>query len=251
MKITERKHQASRSPRNIAIAALSCWLLAGSALAAPAKTENLWKEWYLLTVNGRPMGFYLEVAEKRQSDKQIAITQRWVEKDGTLSETYIGAVTSDDGKYTPVAFFRERKQNGKESKVDGMVKSGTLQITMQGGGAAKEKKSVPIGPGMYLSNSLSFMLAKQKPGKDPFAFQAIVEDVRDGDYDPKDGAALISDTTKKIDGLECRKITVEFHGQAEWWVAPNGKVCEINAPVNGTKIQLSTEKAAKKALGLK
>jgi hypothetical protein len=202
-------------------------------------------------VNGKATGFYEETAERRRGEKQIAVTQRWVEREGTLSETYIGAVATDDGKLTPVAFFRERKQSGKESKVDGMAKAGSLQITVKNPNGTKEKKTVLLGPGTYLSNTLSLWLAKQNPGKEPFAFQAIVEDVRDGDYDSKDGAALISETTKKMGGLECRKITVEFLGQAEWWVAPNGKICEIASPANGAKIQLSTRSEAKKALGIK
>ncbi|MGZ3692775.1 MAG: hypothetical protein ACXWQO_00900 [Bdellovibrionota bacterium] len=219
--------------------------------ASAGKTETLWKEWYLYSAGGKPAGFYEETAEKRLGEKQIAVTQRWVEREGTLSETYIGAVADDDGKFTPVAFFRERKQGGKENKVDAIAKGGTLTVTVRDAKGQKEKKSVLVGPGMYLSNTLSLVMATKKPGKEPFAFQAIVEDVRDGNYDPMEGAALISETTKKIHGLDCRKITVEFHGQAEWWVAPNGKVCEINAPVNGTKIELSNEKEAKKALGLK
>lgn len=236
---------------NCPLSALALFLFLTAHPNAFAKTETLWKEWYLYTANGRAAGFFEETAEKRLGDKQISVTQRWVEREGTLSETYIGAVAADDGKFTPVAFFRERKQGGKENKVDGRVKGGSLEITVKAANGGKERKSVLVKPGMYLSNLLSLVLASKKPGKEPFTFQAIVEDVRDGNYDPMEGAALISETTKKINGLACRKVTVEFNGQAEWWVAPNGKVCEISAPANGTKIALSTEKDAKKALGLK
>jgi hypothetical protein len=104
---------------------------------------------------------------------------------------------------------------------------------------------------MYLSNLLSLVLATKKAGKDPFVFQAIVEDVRDGNYEPMAGAALVTDATRKFGALNCHKVTVEFHGQAEWWIAPNGKVCEITSSVNAVKISLTSEKEAKKALGLK
>lgn len=215
-----------------------------------AANQTLWKEWYLLTSGGKAIGFYEETAEKRPAEKQISVTQKWVEREGTLAETYIGTIVADDGKLTPVAFFRERKQAGREDQVDGRAKNGSFDITVKLA-SGKEKKSALLKPGTYLSNVLSIALAEKKPSKDPFAFQAIVEDVRDGDYQPKEGAALISETTKKIRGFDCRKITVEFNGQAEWWIASNGRVCEINAPVNGTRIALSTEKEAKKALGFK
>lgn len=222
-----------------------------SAPALAAKPETLWKSWYVYSINGKASGFYEETAERRTEEKQIAVNQKWVEREGTLSETYIGSISTDDGKFTPVAFFCERKQSGKESVVDGRAKDSAMQITIKPAGGGKEKRSAILKPGIILSNALPLMLAGKKASKDPMAFQAIVEDVRDGNYEPREGAALVSDATKKIGGLNCRKVTVDFQGALEWWVAPNGQVCEITNQANGTRIALSTEKEAKKALGIK
>jgi hypothetical protein len=200
-----------------------------------------------------PQGFYLETAERRPAEKQLSITQRWTEKEATLADTYIGAVSSDDGKFRPIAFFRERTQNGKVAKIDGRVKGAQLEITIKPAklGGTKEKKSVTLKPSTYLSNFVSMVIAGKPASSEPYAFFAVVEDVRDGNYQPLEGAALVSATTKKIRGLSCRKVTVEFNGQAEWWIAPDGRVCEISSLDGGSRISFTTEKEAKKALRLK
>lgn len=232
-------------------------LLFGTPLAgesAQAKTATLWKEWYLVTGPAGAAGFYQETAERRSGEKQLSVSQRWVEKErGVVSETYIGAVSADDGKFKPVAFFRERGQGGKVDKVDGRVKGEVLSITIKPArpAGAKQKLTVDLKPATYLSNFVAMILATKPASPSPYAFHAIVEDVRDGDYNPIEGAALITDAKKTIRGLNCRKVTVEFNGQAEWWVAADGRICEINGLDGASHIGLTTEKEAKKALGFK
>lgn len=220
-------------------------LLAHSESSA---AEKLWKECYLLSMNGKPAGMYVEEVELRKKEKQIAVTQRWREKEE--GETYIGSVAMDDGIYSPIAFFNERQVGAQVTKTDGRIKNGKLNVTVKGSTGEKDHRSYSLRPRTYLSNTISLLVAKKKPAKEPYLFRAIVEDVRDGSYEPRAGAALITNETKKIRGLSCRKVQVEFSGTAEWWVATDGRLCAMTNPGNGSKIELSTEAAAKKALGL-
>ena len=50
---------------------------------------TVWKAWYLISQNGATVGYFEETAERRPAEKQISITQRWVEKmDGKALEGF-------------------------------------------------------------------------------------------------------------------------------------------------------------------
>lgn len=229
------------------------WIfLTAPAFAKKNEPVKLWQEWYVYSLNGKAVGIYEETAERRPADKQVAIVQRWIETDGGLAETYIGSVAADDGKFTPVAFFRERKAGAETEKVDGRFRVGVLDVTVKSANAKlKPRKDIKIKPGTYLSNFVPLVLAARKPGSGIFSFDSVVEDVRDGGYGPRDAAAQVLNVTKKVRGLLCRKTEVDFVGVVEWWVAADGRTCEVKNPENGTQITLSTENEARKALGIK
>lgn len=225
---------------------------AESATATRLENKLLWKEWYLFSVAGVPQGYFEEVAENRPGEKQIAITQKWVEKDGGKTETYIGSVASDDGKLTPVAFFSERK-GAKVYKIDGRVKAGKLEMTFK---PIKPKgkngrKSVAVDDNVLLSNFVPMKLASHNPNEGSFNFSAVVEDAKDGNFDSRTGSALVFGITKEIRGNTCRKSVVEFEGvAAEWWVTKEGKLCDLTNASQKYRLELSSEKEAKKALGI-
>lgn len=224
-------------------------------LAAPfahAETTQLWKQFYLYTVNGQAVGYFEETAERRGKEKQLAVTQRWVETESGGTETYIGAVAKDDGKFTPVAFFSERTGGGKSYKLDGRAKGNTLSMTYKPtvpAGPTANKKT-KMKPGTLLSNFVPLFLAKLDPNKGEVRFDAVVEDARDGNFETRGGTALVQAVKKEIQGRECRKAAVEFDGiVGEWWIATDGRLCEFFIPANKSKLTLSTEADAKKALG--
>jgi len=226
--------------------------LATLAHAAPGKTETLWKEWYLVTQNGQAISLFEEVAEKRPADHQLAITQKWVEKIGASprSEVYIGSV-AEESSLAPVAFFVERK-GGKPYKTDGRAKDKKLEVTFKPGTAdlAKSTEFTPLQPGMFFSSFVSTAIARHfKEGKGAFAFTAVVEDAGEMNVEIKKGTAEINKVEKKIGKESCKQAVVQFDGKMqEWWITKKGKVCLMELPDSNTRLELSSEKAAKKAL---
>lgn len=232
------------------LALLTLLPLTTSAFAAP--TETLWQEWYLISRKGQAMSYFKEVAEKRPGEKQVAVTQSWVEKMGPRSEVYIGSVASEDN-LTPVAFFVERK-GGKPYKTDGRIDQGKLLVTFKPGtpGQSKNKESTSIGANTYLSSLVPMVIARRvSAGKSgAFPFTAIVEDGGDMNVEIKKGEANPQGKTRKIGKNTCRLSLVQFNGESqEWWITSAGKVCLVEFPENGTKMELSSEAAVKKALG--
>lgn len=225
-------------------------LLSSTALGA-TPNRTLWQEWYLYTVDGVAQGYFEETMESRPAEKNLALTQRWVEKENGRTETYIGSVAMDDQKLTPVAFFSERTGPNEAYKIDGRAKSGNLRMNFT---AVKpkgqpQKKAVKIHAGLILSNFVPLLLARHDSTKGPLLFSAVVEDARDGKFDSRDGRAELATTTKDIKGQKCRLAAVEFNGIAgEWWFTTEGKLCRLELPSAKSKLELTTEAEAKKAL---
>ncbi|MGZ3700234.1 MAG: hypothetical protein ACXWSD_00545, partial [Bdellovibrionota bacterium] len=222
------------------------------ALAQPAfAAEKLWTEWYLVSQKGAPVSLFEETAEKRAKEGELAITQRWVEKlDGDRTETYIGSVSSSQS-LAPVAFFVERK-GAKPYKTDGRVKNKQLEVTFKPGtpDLAKSTELTPVGAGYYFSSFLPSAISRHfLGGKESFAFTAVVEDGGDMNVEVKKGQVDVGTASKKIGKETCRLAVITFEGKVqEWWITRTGKVCLVNFPDSATKMELSTEKAAKKAL---
>ncbi len=226
--------------------------LAKTEPAKTEKTEALWKEWYVYSMGGEMIGYYEETAEKRGKDKQLAITQRWTEKEGGLSETYIGSVVHDNAALGPVAFFSERKGSGQTYRIDGRAKGSELLMTFKPVQPKGKdiKAAADLAPNMVLSNFLPYWLAKKEPNKGPYTFLAVVEDPRDGKFDARDGKAQPQAVTKKVGKETCRKIEISLDGTpGEWWITSAGKLCEVLLPVSQARLLLSTENEAKKAFG--
>lgn len=229
------------------------------ACAAPAQARSvkagaitkLWTEWYLVTRNGEALSLFEETAERRPGEQELAITQKWVEKSGARQETYIGSV-SEEQSLAPVAFFVERKGR-KHYKIDGRAKGKQLEITFKPGapGAARTTESTPLGAGVYLSSALPTAIARHFKGakKETLAFTAVVEDDSDMNVEVKKGTVEITAEEKKFGREGCRLARMGIDGASqEWWIAQNGKVCRVHYPDSGVTMELSTEKAAKKAL---
>lgn len=225
--------------------------LIAALTAHAAETTTLWKEYYLYSVSGKVAGYYEETAERRAGEKQLAVSQRWVEKEDGGSETWIGAVAKDDGKFTPVAFFSERTGPSLSYKIDGRVKGQSLTMNFTSGKPVphSSQAKTKITPTTILSNFVPFLLAAKEPGKSS-TFSAVVEDARDGKYLAREGKAEITAVKKEVKGHSCRKATVSFAGvSGEWWVATDGRLCEFSVSANNSKLELSTEAEAKKAFG--
>lgn len=221
-----------------------------ASAAAPAN-KTLWKEWYVYSVAGVNQGYFEEVMESRPADKQLALTQKWVENDSGKHETYIGSVAADNAKLTPVAFFSERKGPASEYKIDGRAKNGQLSMnfTQMKPKAAKDKKTIGLSASLILSNFVPTLLARSDAGKGVISFNAIVEDARDGKFDSRSGKAEIHGVKKEIKGLSCRRADVEFNGiVGEWWFTQEGKLCAVIMPESKSKLEISTEAEAKKSL---
>lgn len=228
------------------IALLSCLLLPNFAHA-----EKLWTEWYLVSQKGAPVSMFEETAEKRGAEGELSITQRWVEKiNGARSETYIGSVSSQES-LAPVAFFVERK-GPKPYKTDGRVKNRQLEITFKPGtpDLAKSTELTPLGAGYYFSSFLPSAVSRHfLGGKESFAFTAVVEDAGDMNVEVKKGTVDVSTKSKKIGKETCREAVINFDGRVqEWWITRTGKVCLVEFPDSATKMELTTKRAAKKAL---
>jgi hypothetical protein len=219
--------------------------------SAQASAETLWHEWYLVTQNGAPVSLFEEKAEKRPKEKELAITQNWIEKANGRQETYIGSVSNAES-LSPVAFFVERK-GAKPYKVDARTKGKQLEITFKPGNPdqAKSTEMTSLTSESYLSSALSSVISQHfKTGKSSFSFTGIVEDAGDMSVDVKKGSVDIGTKEKKIGKESCRQANIVFDGKVqEWWVQKNGKACLVVFPESGTKMELSTEIAAKKALG--
>jgi hypothetical protein len=224
---------------------------AAAGPAAAAANKTLWKEWYVYSVTGVAQGYFEETMESRPGEKQLALTQRWVEKEGGRHETYIGSVAADDADLTPVAFFSERKGPTGGYKIDGRAKNGKLQMnfTQVKPKPAKERKTVDLSSHLVLSNFVPLLLARHDPGKGPLEFLALVEDARDGKFDARTGHAEVHGVTKQIKSLSCRRADVTFNGLAgEWWFTKEGKLCSVSMPGSQSKLEISTEAEAKKSL---
>lgn len=226
-----------------------------SPSSAHAATTKLWTEWYLVSQNGAAVSLFEETAEKRATENEIAITQKWVEKlMPGRQETYIGSVSNLE-TLAPVAFFVERK-GAKPYKTDGRMKDQSLEITFKPGtpDLANSTERTPVGKGYYLSSVLPTAIARKfvNKGTDAFAFTAVVEDGGDMNVEVKKGKVDVGVKEKKIGKENCRNAVVNFDGHVqEWWIAKSGKVCLVNFPDSNTKMELTTEKAAKKAMGEK
>jgi hypothetical protein len=225
-------------------------LLAAAAFpgATRATPEPLWREWYLVTRNGEALSYFEEIAEKRPAEKQLAITQSWVENAGGRSELYLGSV-AESASLRPVAFFADRK-GAKPYKIDGRAKDGKIEITFKPGTPelAKSTEYTPLPQGMLLSNFLGIALSRHFGKKGGLAFTALVEDAGGMNVEVKSGSATAGAGEKKIGKESCREAVVRIDGKAQnWWVARSGKVCLVEIPGAGTRMELSTEALAKKA----
>lgn len=227
-------------------------LLAALAPAAQGKEKpTLWKEWYLYSSAGVPQGYFEEEAEHRPKDKQVAISQRWVENEDGGTTTFIGAVAKDDAKLTPIAFFSERKGQMRTYKLDGRTKGASLEMTFKPviPPGANLKQSVKLRKDMVLSLFLPLKIARAKAGHGPVPFTAVVEDAKDGNFDSRPGSFEVQGATKNFKGLTCRRTVVSFNGsEDEWWLTKEGKICEIFVRANQSKLTLSSEAEAKAAL---
>ncbi len=224
-------------------------LLSFSAHAA--KNETLWTEWYLVTQKGQALSYFEETFEKRPGEGHVAVTQKWVEKLGERQEIYIGSVAAE-GTLSPVAFFVERKGGKNPYKVDGRAKDKKLEITFKPGrpDLAKSTEFASLGAHTYLSSFLPLWISRQfAPGKGAFPFTAVVEDAGEMKVEVKKGIGEIQGVEKKFGQENCRQALVRFDGKIqEWWITAKGKVCLVEFPDSGTRMELSTESAAKKAL---
>ena len=208
----------------------------------------LWKEWYLLTIQGEAQGYFVEEFEKRVNEKQLAISQTWFEKREGGVSTFIGSVASDNSALSPVAFFSDRKSAMKAYKVDGRVKGGTLELKLKPEGSeGGVEKTYPMGKDFLLSNFLPYALTHQlKPGS-PLSFSAIVEDPMDTSFELHKGNASRQSGNKQIKTEECKKFEVTIDGKGQsWWVADSGKLCEVYLPFSDSKLELSSEENIKK-----
>lgn len=244
----------SRAPRAPALSVLVSLALLGPLAARAAEPEKLWHEWYLIRVNGVASGYFEETAERRPGEKEIAVTQKWVEKGAgqQLSETYIGSV-AEESALAPVAFFVDRK-GGKTYKIDGRVKAGQLTATFKPADAAtaKSTEQVQVKAGTYLSSLVPLAIARQFSAGGAFAFTAVVEDDGDMNVTVRKGMAEIQKEERKIGKERCRRVKIAFGGDSqEWWIAKNGRTCQVSFPSSGTKLEESDEKSAKAALGVK
>jgi len=219
------------------------------AISAEAKTKALWTEWYILSVNGKTVGYFQEIAE--ESDKQVTVTQRWKEKEAIgTSETFIGSVAENNKTLTPIAFFSERKSSGEVYKVDGKMIAGAFSIAIRNERPKlkNEKKKVAIKERAFLSNLIPMALSRAVGKSETFSFQAIVEDARDGVYQLRPGVAKVQGVKKTIKGNECRQYEIEFNGMVgDWWIDGKGKLCSLHIPSSQSKLELATEVEAKKA----
>ena len=218
-------------------------------IAAEKGKTRLWQEWYLFTVGGISQGYFMEEAEKRTTEKHLAISQNWFEIENGGTETFIGSVSKDDNDLTPVAFFSERKNPKKSYKVDARVSAGNVEITFKPISPAgiNIKDTRNISKGTILSNFLPMKIAKSKTG--PISFQAIVEDPKDSKYESRIGKGVVKNDRKKIKTLNCRKAEMQIDGiPSEWWINDDGRICEINFPTAQAKLSLSTEAEVKSAL---
>ncbi len=227
-------------------------LVASVSLAAPAKSEILWKEWYLISQKGVAVGYFEETAERRPSEKQLAVTQKWLEKMDGKAETYIGSV-ADEARLTPVAFFVDRKGGSEEKsyKTDGRVKNKKIEITFKpvSNSLAKSTEQASLQPSMYLSSFVPMAVARHFKEKGPLTFVALVEDSGDMSVAVKKGLAEVLKEEKKIGGETCRSVVIHFGGQLQkWWISKAGKACLVEFPDSGMKMELSNEKQAKTAL---
>lgn len=232
------------------LVALALYAIPGSA----ASSKNLWQEWYLVTQNGQGISLFEETYEIRAKEKQVAVTQKWIEKAaGARSEVYIGSV-AEEGSLAPVAFFSERK-GPKAYKIDGRVADKKLEVTFKPGSPdlAKSTDFLPLSPGIAFSSLIPTAIARQfNENKKSLDFTAIVEDGGDMNVEVKKGSAEIGTVEKKIGKETCRGAVLQFNGQTqEWWITKKGKVCLVEFPSSGVRMELSTEKAAKKALNEK
>lgn len=228
-------------------------LMPAPVLAKGSAPVQLWQEWYLITQNGAAVGYFEETAERRPGDKQVAITQKWVEKADGLAETYIGSV-AEEARLKPVAFFVERKaaSEDKSYKTDARVKDKKIEITFKPASAALAKSTevTNLTADTFLSSFMGMAVARNFKGTKPVAFTAVVEDGGDMNVEIKKGTVELSSREKKFGSDNCRAALVEFNGKTqEWWVTKAGKTCEVLIPSSSVKMALSSEAAAKKAVG--
>jgi hypothetical protein len=103
---------------------------------------------------------------------------------------------------------------------------------------------------MYLSSFVPMALARKfGKTKDPLQFTAVVEDAGEMNVEIKKGTAEIQGVDKKIGKESCHKVLLTFDGKVQvWWIAKSGKTCLVEFPDSATKMEIVTEKTAKKAL---
>ncbi len=215
------------------------------AFAASPKAKVLWKEWYIFTVAEQVQGYYSEETEERTADKQLAVSQSWMEHDNGGTQTFIGSVAKNDAALSPIAFYVERKSNAGAISVDARTKDSKIVVQLKTGDATK-KLEFTNEKALIWGNFLSLQLARAK--KFPLTFSAMVEDSKDGDFQPQLGTASSTTESKKIHGETCKKYQLKFRELAsEWWLSKAGKICEVTIPESGARITLSSEKDALKA----
>lgn len=230
------------------IALLTSLLLAQASLAKVPSTP-LWNEWYLISVDGTATSYFQETAERRPTENSIAITQNWVEADG--SEVYIGSVSSAEKDLRPIAFFSVRKSKTINHKIDARTTGKKLIVTLkqQNKKASKIEKSIEIKPGLYLSSFLPMAVSRKIGEKGAFQFNAVVEESHEEAFEVRKGIVEVTGESKKVNSMACHGALIQIDGTiSEWWITKDGKVCEVSYPSTNTKMVLTTEEKAKKAL---
>lgn len=234
------------------------FLLSFGAVAAPAKkvatpptppadNKILWSAWYTVQVAGAPQGYYSEEVEERPKEKQISINQRWWERDFPLkvTETFIGSVSRNDGKLTPLAFYVEKKTDLGSTNREGRIKDGSLTVTLKPG---DEKIKASLSKGTILSAALGLLMAEQgkKNNRKPVEFSAILEDIKGKQYNSQKGHFQLLGTSEQIRGETCYSANTAFATvEGKWWITKEGKLCRLLLPAMSTKVELADEAEAK------
>jgi len=225
------------------------------AIAAPPKKKPAKSaapnNWYLVSMNGKPVGTLSESFSRDASDGELVTSQNWVSANGEVSE--IETLTTPNDDLSPISFNLHYKGSAKELRLNAILQRNEhiadmhyKLIQSKPAPLKREEKTFPMAPQTIFYSSLPRYLARHASGM--YTARAIMEDVRSLDYSVKILQIRRTSESRKFGALTCEQSFVSLNGpMAEFWVAKDGTLCQVAIPESRSLIELKPESEAKSA----
>jgi len=195
--------------------------------------------------------------ERDKGADELIIQQKFWEKQGTqLVKSFVQTISTVTAKKTIATYYVKKISPGMINIIEGELMNSQLGVRIHDGNklAMPELRVMKLTDNTVLASYVPIHLAnliqkgKHKSGK-PLTFFAILEEGKDGRFEPSKIEALPIAHTITINGEQCQKINLIFDSiNAEWWITKLGKLCRVIIKQYNIHMEMVEESKAKSFL---